>query len=121
MYDQYDSQLTDFNGQMSIAPGDAFALSLDYLYRLDRYDQIAGQIEILPRAKWSVGAYTRYNVEESKVEEYSAFLRHRMDCIGWGFGVRVEPAMSDDEEDDYTAWMTLWLLDLPGSEVQLGG
>lgn len=121
LYDQYDSQLTDFNGQMSIAPGDAFALSLDYLYRLDRYDQIAGQLEIMPRAKWSVGTYARYSVEESAVEEYSAFLRHRMDCIGWGIGVRVEPAIDDNEEDDYTAWFTLWLLDLPGSEMQLGG
>ncbi len=118
--DLYGEGLTQFDGQLSLANSPEFTLTANYLYQADRRDQVAAQLRLFPKARWSLGVYARYDVEHSRLEEHSYFLQHRMDCIGWGVGVRHEPGY-DGRDDDISAWVQLWLLAMPYSSVSLGG
>lgn len=120
LIDMYGDGLTFFDGQVSLSPpGDIFSLSANYLYQLDRRDLVAAQLRLYPKAQWSFGAYSRFNIQTSRLEEHSYFVQRRMDCIGWGIGVRHEPGY-EGEEDDYAAWLQFWLLAVPQSLVKLG-
>jgi lipopolysaccharide assembly outer membrane protein LptD (OstA) len=120
LIDMYGDGLTFFDGQVSLSPpGDIFSLSANYLYQLDRRDLVAAQLRLYPKAQWSFGAYSRFNIQTSRLEEHSYFVQRRMDCIGWGIGVRHEPGY-EGQEDDYAAWLQFWLLAVPQSLVKLG-
>lgn len=118
--DLYGEGLTQFDGQMSIGGGETFSLSANYLYQADRRDLVAAQVRLYPKARWSLGAYARYNIQDSRLEEHSYTLQHRMDCIGWGIGVRHEPG-HDGRPDDIAGWFQIWLLALPYSSLRVGG
>ena len=120
LFDFYGEGLTLFDGQLSWASGDAWSVSVNYLYQAERRDLVAAQLRLYPKAKWSWGAYARYNVQDGRLEEHSYFLQHKMDCIGWGVGLRHEPGY-DGRDDDISGWIQLWLLAMPYSSVRLGG
>ncbi|MBM4154712.1 MAG: LPS-assembly protein LptD [Lentisphaerae bacterium] len=120
-FDLYGEGMTFFDGQLSYSPrGGAFQFNANYLFQNDRRDLIASQIQFNPRGKWSFGAYARYDMLDSRLEEHSYFLRRKMDCIGWGIGIVHEPGY-DGREDEVTAWAQLWLLAMPYLTANLGG
>lgn len=118
--DLYGEGLTQFDGQLSLAHSPEFTFTANYLYQAERRDQVSAQLRLFPKARWSLGMYSRYDLEHSRLEEHSYFLQHRMDCIGWGVGVRHEPGY-DGRDDEYSAWVQLWLLAMPHSSVSIGG
>ncbi|MCX7817882.1 MAG: LPS assembly protein LptD [Kiritimatiellae bacterium] len=120
LVDLYGEGLTQFDGQLSLASSPEFTLTANYLYQADRRDQMAAQLRLFPKARWSLGLYARYDLEQSRIEEHSYFVQHRMNCIGWGVGVRHEPG-DEGREDDFSVWVQLWLLAMPYSSVSLGG
>lgn len=120
-FDLYGEGMTFFDGQVSYAPrGGVFKLGADYLFQADKRDQVALQFQLYPRARWTFGAYGRYDILNERLKEHTYFLRHRMDCIGWGIGIRHEPGY-EGREDDISAWIQLWLLAMPHLTAQLGG
>ncbi len=120
-FDLYGEGLTLFDGQVSLTPrNDLFQMSANYIFQPDQRDLIAAQFQFFPRAKWTVGAYARYDMLGSRLEEHSYFLRHKMDCIGWGVGIRHEPGY-EDRDDDIAAWFQIWLLAMPQLTAEMGG
>jgi hypothetical protein len=120
-YDFYASTLQEFNTQAAIFGGNESRMAVEYRYRDQEQSLLTSELTLFPKAKWSVGAYARYEFEDSRLEEHSYFLRRRFDCVGLGAGFAHEPAYDEEDEDDYRFWVQLWLLALPGTAVQLGG
>ncbi len=120
-FDLYGEGMTFFDGQMSFAPrGGAFLLNANYLVQGETREQVAAQLQINPRGRWTFGAYGRYDLLDGELDSHTYYLRHRMDCIGWGIGIEHEPGY-DGEEDDITAWLQIWLLAMPYLTADLGG
>lgn len=119
-YDTYESELTEWENQFSWRTANMTAMTLSHVYRAEGRNSVTAVLDLFPRAKWALRIYERFDLEESRLQEHSYLLRHRMDCVGWGIGVRHEPGY-DGEDDDYRIWVQLWLLDLPNMRLRVGG
>ena len=94
---------------------------MDYRYKVDAREAIAGDLALFPEQRWSGRIYARMDLEESQVEEHSYYLIHRTRCLGIGIGLRVRPEYAADGDDDYTVWFRIWPLAFPQFSSSLGG
>ena len=46
---------------------------------------------------------------------------HHTRCLGIGVGLRIRPARDSGDSDNYTGWLQIWPLALPGFSNTLGG
>ena len=94
---------------------------MDYRYKRDSRDTIAGDLVVFPEQRWSGRIYARMDLEASQVEEHSYFVIHRTRCLGIGLGVRIRPEQAANGDDSYTFWLRIWPLALPQFASSLGG
>lgn len=120
-YDAQTNALSTFNTQVEIKQEDIFTLGMDYRYKLDARDVIAGDLVVFPEARWSARVYARMDLDASRLEEHSYYVIHRTRCLGLGLGVRIRPEEASDGDDDYTVWFRIWPLAIPGFSSSLGG
>jgi|LSQX01.3.fsa_nt_gb LPS-assembly protein len=121
IYDTLDDRIHTFHTSVGVRAPDHFNLNVDYRYKYNTRDVIAGDLEILPEQRWSGRLYARLNLDDSELEEHSYMLIHRTRCLGIGLGLRIRPNDSADGEDNYTVWLRLWPLAFPGFSSSLGG
>ena len=120
-YDVQTNALQTFNTQVEIEREDIFTFGVDYRYKVDAREAIAGDLSLFPEQRWSGRIYARMDLEESQVEEHSYYLIHRTRCLGIGIGLRVRPEYAADGDDDYTVWFRIWPLAFPQFSSSLGG
>nr|MBP7276409.1 hypothetical protein [Kiritimatiellia bacterium] len=119
-YDVDASEISRLENQLSLRGDNATTFTLNHIYRPDSRNTVAAMLDLFPRSRWSLRLYERYDFENSRAEEHSVLVRHRMSCVGWGLGASWEPGY-DNVDDNVRVWIQLWLLDLPGSDIQIGG
>lgn len=117
-YDMEESELTDFDAIATYRTDDDSRFSLDYSYRKDRKNQIISSLRLFPDQKFSLGAYARYELDESRMEETYLYFTHGWDCVGFEAGVKMRPGY-DDKDDETQIWVKLYLLAFPGSYLQM--
>jgi len=120
-YDTQDSSIREFSTQAELSSEDVYSVGVDYRYKRDSRQAIAGDLVLFPEQRWSGRIYARMDLEESKIDEHSYYVIHRTRCLGIGLGLRVRPEYGADEEDDYTIWFRLWPLAFPNFASELGG
>lgn len=114
LYDVQESQLDSVDTQAGLDFPTYFRGSVDYRFKHDHRDAIAGDVSLFPEQRWEARVYARVDLEESHVEEHSYHIIHRTDCLGIGIGVRIRPAYEDGEKDDYSIWFRFWPLAFSG-------
>ena len=112
--DTQDGSLRTFNTQLEIEQEEVVELGVDYRYKRDSRQAVAADLTVFPGQPWSLRTYLRYDIDESFVDEHSYYLIHRTRCLGIGLGLRVRPAKTSGEDDDYSIWFRLWPLAFPG-------
>ena len=110
VYDNNKSEIEQLKTRVNIKADDWFRLGVDYRYQVDTREQIAGDLRILPEARWSARLYARMDIQESHLDEHSYYIIHRTDCLGIGVGLRIRPDDDGPGEADYTVWLRLWPL-----------
>ena len=120
-YDAQTNALRTFNTQVEVKQADVFTFGLDYRYKLDASEAVAGDVVVFPEARWSARVYARMDLENSNLEEHSYYVIHRTRCLGIGLGVRIRPEEAADGDDNYTVWFRIWPLAIPGFSSSLGG
>lgn len=120
-YDTQDDSVRTFHTQMELRHPEWFTFGVDYRYKRDTRDVVAGDLDLFPEQRWSGRLYARMDLEESQVEEHSYYLIHRTRCLGIGLGLRIRPEEGEDGEDNYTVWFRIWPLAFPGFSSSLGG
>lgn len=120
-YDTQDSGLRTFSTQASIEQEDLVSFGVDYRYKRDSRQVVAGDLTVFPEQPWSARVYVRYDIDESFVDEHSYYLVHKTRCLGLGLGLRIRPEDTPGESDDYTVWFRIWPLAFPGFSSALGG
>lgn len=112
-YDPDQSKISQMNTQLGLIAPDSSSFMLEHLYRPDSRNLLTTEFRLRPKARWSFGAYQRYDIDQSRIEEHSYFVQCRMKCVGWGVGVRDDPATKAGEADDLSFTFQFWLLALP--------
>ena len=120
-YDTQDSSIRTFTTQAQISQPELYTFGLDYRYKRDSRQAIAGDLTLFPEQRWSARVYARMDLEESNVEEHSYYLVHRTSCLGIGLGLRIRPEQGSEGDDDYTVWFRIWPLALPQFASSIGG
>ena len=112
-YNVQESYLQTFDTQAGLEFETYFRGGVDYRYKRDTRDSIAGDVTLFPEQRWEGRVYVRLDLEENHVEEHSYYLIHRTRCLGIGLGVRIRPDYDDEGEDDYSVWFRIWPLAFP--------
>lgn len=126
-YDVEESRLATVDTQAGLEFDGIFRGGVDYRYKYETRESIAGDVSLFPEQKWEARLYARMNIEDSRVEEHSYFIIHRTQCLGIGVGVRIRPGYDDaddayaDDEDDYSVWVCIWPLAFPQLFSDPGG
>lgn len=120
-YDTQDSGILTFNTQAQVSQPELYTFGLDYRFKRDTRQAIAGDLTLFPEQRWSARVYARMDLEESNLEEHSYYLVHRTRCLGLGLGVRIRPEQASGGDDDYTVWFRIWPLALPNFASAIGG
>jgi lipopolysaccharide assembly outer membrane protein LptD (OstA) len=120
-FDTQEGALDTFSTQAEISNADVFSFALDYRYKLDTRNQVAGDFELFPERRWSYRVYGRMDIDASTLEEHSYYIVHRTRCLGIGLGVRIRPEEGADGKDNYSVWFRIWPLALPGFSSSIGG
>ena len=97
-YDAQTNELESFSTQVEVRQQDIFTFGLDYRYKLDAREAVAGDLVVFPEARWSARVYARMDLEESNLEEHSYYVIHRTRCLGLGLGVRIRPNQGSEGE-----------------------
>ncbi len=115
-YDPYESEITEARVEAALLDlEDASRLSVQYLYRLDKRNQVATDLRLFPYDPWSFRLYMRYDIETSELEEQAYFIEHKTSCLGIGTGYRRVELDDDDQ-----IWFQVWLTAFPKSYIKMG-
>lgn len=117
-YDFDESSVTDFDAILRTRASDDSVFYVDYSYRQDRKNMVIAGLTLFPDDKFSLGAYARYEIDESRLEETTWYIRHGLDCIGFEAGVKSRPGY-DGKEDEHQIWVQMFLRAFPESAVRM--
>ncbi|MCO5069149.1 MAG: LPS assembly protein LptD [Kiritimatiellae bacterium] len=120
-YDPYESEFSRFSAQAAIMADDLSALSLDYNYARDNYNQAGVELKLFPNARWSFITYARWDMEGEGLQEHSYYVQRQTRCLGYGIGFRQIVKDEAEEEDENIVWVQLWLMAFPDSSLNIGG
>lgn len=113
-YDPYESEVTEARAELAWLDFESESrVSVQYLYRKDRTDQVSGELKLWPNARWSFTTYARYALDQSELEEQAYFVEHRTSCLGIGVGYK-------EVDDDQQIWFQLWLTAFPKTYIKMG-
>lgn len=117
-----ESELRTYNTRFALNYDDFWKLYLEYRYRLDASSLFLADITYAPNEKWAFNMFSRYEFEESRLEEQGGYIQHNWDCLALRVGASVLPSYTrsdgTEEEADYRAMVQLWLTAFP--EMMLG-
>lgn len=120
-YDSYEGELSRFSLQAAVLADESGALSVDYNYRRDRFNQAGLELKVFPNSRWSFITYARFDMEGEGLQEHSYYLQRHTRCIGYGVGFRQIVKDEEEEKDENIVWVQLWLMAFPDSALQIGG
>lgn len=125
LYDNNLGELSQVNTQLTLFGNDQSNISMEHVYQVDIHNVLQAAFELWPEQKFSLEGYTRYDIDEGESEENMLLITTKTDCVGYGLGVRwnagdVNLDTNEADDDDIRAWVQIWLLALPKSQLKMG-
>lgn len=116
-YDFEEGRLDNLDTQITFRHGDYWILGTEYRFRYDRSSLISANLSILPQAPWGLMVGGRYEGEAGELEEVSAAIQRRLDCMVWRVGGFMRPGYTTssgfEEEDEWRVVFEFWLTAFP--------
>lgn len=122
-YDLANAELATFNIRGYASVTNTLRVSLELRYAANSSSLLTGDLSLFPdRVGWNPSIYTRYEIEESRVEEVGFYLRRTYDCLVFRTGVRIIPGYErvdgSQTEDEYRGTFEFWLRAFPEYGMQ---
>ncbi len=123
-YNVTESVVAEFNTQWWFADDETWQNYFELRYRDEASTLTTLMINYTPVQEWTFGIYTRYEMEESRLEEQRVTLQRTYDCLAFQLGVSLFPGYerSDgtERDDDIRFTALLWLTQFPGAGIGSG-
>jgi len=120
-YSVADSELDEFNTQVSLSPGDLWTAGLEHRYSNGDSSLLEGEMTLSPNRGWSFNYYGRYEFEEGRLEEQGGYVQRNLDCmvIRTGLGIIPGYTRSDgtERDDEWRVLLAFWLTAFPEFEI----
>lgn len=122
-YNLVDSELSTFNTRVSMSQEEGWYVGLEHRFRNESSNLLILNSTFAPNSKWGFNVFSRYEFEESRLEEQGGYIQRNYDCISVRLGGSVFPSYTrsdgSEEEADYRVLLGFWLTDFP--EMGLDG
>ncbi len=132
VYDLVESEVAEFRARMRLRPQnlygdigrgepvyspDQWSFDFEHRYRRERSNLASINTTFSPNRDWTINLHSRYEFEDSRLEEQGGFLQRNFDCMSVRLGGSVMPSYrrSDGtrEEVDYRVELAFWLTAFP--------
>ncbi len=107
-YNWYGESFYNFNARAEYREDFWGNYFFEYRYLKKQHDQVTFSFDLMPKEKWSPGAYWRYQFMDARMEEQTYYLTRRTRCLGITGGYT-------GRGDDWDVWFQIWLLAFPDS------
>jgi lipopolysaccharide transport protein LptA len=124
-YNIQDSLVEEWNLRGQFMPHEMWKITAEYRFRNELSSLANATVRYKPNGEWSYEVYSRYNLDDSRIEEHSYEVGRMLDCMGIRLGFTHEPGYTledgQEREDDYNVHVELWLTAFPGTRWGAGG
>jgi hypothetical protein len=112
-----DGHVNEINGRAKVTGSSYWTARAEYRYRHEDSSLLSGGVGLTPDPGWGFDVYSRYEFEETRVEEIGLSVQRNLDCMVIRTGLDVLPGYerSDGEQQD-TEWrvgLEMWLTAFP--------
>jgi hypothetical protein len=115
--------LSTFNTQLGLPKLGLFGVRSEYRYRVDDTSLLSADLTFTPNRRWTFDASERYDLKESRSEEYGVGAQRTFDCLVFRLGFDYLPGYTRSDgsvqDDDYRVMGEVWLTAFP--DLRLGG
>jgi hypothetical protein len=122
LYDADESEVAVADGRLWLLDTPLWNAYGEVNYRVDRSTLYTGGIVFSMSDAWSVNAYSRFEAEESEVEEIGGYIQYQTDCLIFRLKGRYLPGYTrsdgHEEEDDYRISLNVWLRAFPPDDIE---
>jgi len=124
-YNIEESALDEFNSRVILSWDEWLEADVEHRLRPDDSSLLSGELVLFPDRSWTFEIYSRYEFEESRLEEQTAYLQKTFDCMAFRIGGGFIPGELQDDgsigEDEWRATVELWLTAFPESGLRVAG
>ncbi len=117
VYRLQESEVDIFNTRMAIREDDSWRLGVEHRYRRENNSLLMLDATFAPSRSWDMNIFTRYEFEDSRLEEQGGYVQRNFDCMSIRVGGSVLPSYTRTdgtrEEADYRVQLAFWLTAFP--------
>lgn len=116
VYNLQESEMDILNSRLALSEDD-WQFGLEHRYRNGNNNLLMMDATFAPNRDWDMNLFTRYEFEDSRLEEQGGYLQRNFDCMSIRFGGSVLPSYrrtdGTREEADYRVQLAFWLTAFP--------
>jgi len=116
-YSRVEGAILLLDGRLGYDAGGWWRAGVSYVSRYERYRVLETDLAIRPTKAWELGALTRYEFEEGRLDEQAASLAYKTDCLRFGLHGGFVPGYDlpdgDRRPDEWTVRMDIVLTAFP--------
>jgi hypothetical protein len=115
-----DSVLAEFNTQIWITDNDVWRNYFEVRYLEEQSTLLNADINFSPVQEWTLSSYTRFEFEESELEEQTVAITRNFDCMSFYVGLTFLPGATrsdgTERDDDYRISAMVSLTEFEGAQ-----
>ena len=125
-YDVQNSELDVFNTRAAVFSEDVWAAEVEYRFRKygdndedndNASSLLRHELTWYANRSWTLGAYGRYEFEESRLEEQGGYVQRNYDCMALQVGTSVLPGYTrsdgSERDDEVRFYVEFWITAFP--------
>jgi hypothetical protein len=118
-----ESAFSTFNFRANASePTDTWGLGLEYRFAENDYSLLSEDVTFKPSLDWTFGVFSRYEFEESRMEEYGGYFQRTLDCLVFKTGAGYLPGYTKTDgtavNEEWRVIFEFWLRAFPETSVQ---
>ncbi|MFC1497096.1 LPS-assembly protein LptD [Verrucomicrobiota bacterium] len=121
VFDTDQSVMGEFNSQVFVYYEPWWSANVEHRYRYENSNLLFGYFTFYPNRNWAFSSYTRYELDNSRLEEQAGYIRRNFDCMTIRLGVGMIPGYSGDDgferDNEWKFVVQFWLTALPDLSV----
>lgn len=112
-YDTAESELNSLDSRLTFDEEDYMTAETGYRYVVDDVSQLSEDLTYYASEEWALNGFVRYNLDDSRVEEFGGGLQRNLDCLSWRLAFTQQPSYTADdgteEDDEFRLLFDIWV------------
>lgn len=113
VYDVDESVLASLNSRVEYSRPLWWTIGCDLIHRREKSTLLSSDVTFLPNRSWCFNLFTRYEFEDSVLEEQGGYIQRNLDCMSLRFGASVTPGYETSRgtklDDEWRAVFEFWI------------